>query len=97
MAGTGSQVPGPGSGQWTDPENITANDTSYATVDVTQGGMFGYYHTYYLQGTNFGFNIPSGSTINGIQATIGRMTSGVPTGMRDDNLFIYQGRHHRRR
>jgi len=49
-----------GSITWTNPGNITANDTSRATLNAAQSD------SYYLKGTDFGFSIPSGATIDGI-------------------------------
>lgn len=50
---------------WSSPANITANDSVFATVLLGAGGA-----SNELQGTNFGFAIPTGSTINGITVEI---------------------------
>ena len=70
-AGTGTNVGGPGSEDWSNPGNITADDTSYATVGLSS--WFGS-TSEYLQGTNYGFNIPAGATIDGIQVSIMRQS-----------------------
>ena len=47
---------------WTSPGNLTANDGVFASASVGPGAT-----SNQLQATNFGFTIPTGSTINGIQ------------------------------
>lgn len=70
FAGTGGTANGCGVGTdnvacWTSPANITANDGVFATVLLGASGT-----SNELQGTNFGFAIPTGSTINGITVEI---------------------------
>lgn len=50
---------------WASPGNITANDGLSARVDLGVSGS-----SNELQGTNFAFAIPAGSTINGITVEI---------------------------
>jgi hypothetical protein len=50
---------------WSTPANITANDGVFTTVLLGASGT-----SNELQGTNFGFAIPAGSTINGITVEI---------------------------
>lgn len=58
---------------WSSPGNITANDGVFATVAMAASG-----NSNELQGTNFGFSIPAGSTINGITVEINKKAvSGV--------------------
>jgi len=63
-----------GSITWNTYSNITQSDNSYAyqqspsNVGAT---------TYYLKGTNFGFSIPSGTTIDGIVAEIEKKQAGA--------------------
>ena len=57
---------------WTNVDNVKTSDNTYATsvvewTDITQ----------YLKATNFGFNISSGSTINGVLVEVERKRSGV--------------------
>jgi hypothetical protein len=52
---------------WVNPNNVFTSDNSYATA-----GLIGFQTTYYLKATGFGFNIPSGSTINGIVVDVER-------------------------
>lgn len=52
-------------GGWTNPSNIEVQDGNYATHFITSGANTGD-----IQGTAFGFTIPTGATITGIQASI---------------------------
>lgn len=73
IAGTGSNVTYGGTA-WANPTRITASDTSYSTVSVTNNAV-----SDYLIGSNFGFNIPTYSTIVGIQITVkGLYSGGLP-------------------
>ena len=87
-AGAGADNAGVGTITWTNPGNVVANDDANATVtSVPAGGI-----THYLQATNFGFNIPSGSTIFGIQATIGKSNSGgTGNDIRDNIVSLIKG------
>jgi hypothetical protein len=60
-----------GTGVWSDPEHITADDSSWATA----GSLGGKVTSHYLRANQFGFAIPTGATINGISATIMRKCS----------------------
>jgi hypothetical protein len=60
--GTGTNSGGP-SGAWTNPANITASGSSYATGSVT----FTTSSTQTLLTQNIGFSIPSDATVTGIQ------------------------------
>jgi hypothetical protein len=75
MSDTGWKSPGTvvsddsvGTTAWSNPSNATASDDNYA---VTSHMFFNeIYYTEYLKATNFGFGIPSGSTIDGIEVGI---------------------------
>ena len=67
-AGTGANGSGGGSTNWTNPGNVTASDNSYATFFAQFDGDI----SKDLDCTNFGFSIPAGSTINGIEVHIER-------------------------
>jgi hypothetical protein len=69
-AGTGSNVDGPGTVSWSNPGNITAAGSPYATATLGTHAT-----SEYLKGTNYGFSIPSNATIVGIQVTIRRKSS----------------------
>jgi hypothetical protein len=71
---------------WTSPGNITANDSVNAQVVLAASGA-----SNELQGTNFGFAVPAGSTINGITVEIKKQAvSGIgnPT---DVDVTILKG------
>lgn len=66
MASTGNTFPGTGENNaddgvtaWTNPGNITADDGANATCSTASSSQW-------LVGRNYGFSIPSGSTINGV-------------------------------
>ena len=61
FAGTAAEDTSVGSVSWSNYSNATASDDSRVTVESV-----GSYTTYYIKATNFGFNIPSGATIDGI-------------------------------
>jgi hypothetical protein len=54
---------------WSNPSNASSEDGTYASLSA-MSSTFSY--SYYLKATNFSFNIPTGSTINGIEAQIKR-------------------------
>ncbi|MCX6799463.1 MAG: hypothetical protein NTW59_05210, partial [Candidatus Diapherotrites archaeon] len=53
---------------WPNATNAAASDDSYATATIGSSSEV----TYYLQATNFGFDIPSGSTIDGSEVQVER-------------------------
>jgi len=67
-AGSAVNGSGGGSTNWTNPGNVTASDDSYAGFFAQLNGD----SSKDLDCTNFGFSIPAGATINGIQANIER-------------------------
>ena len=80
-ARTGANVAGVGTAAWSNPGNITAVGSPYATANVGSGGT-----SQYLRGTNYGFTIPDGSTINGITVVINRQSSGTLSPFISDNV-----------
>lgn len=65
MAGTGADDSGVGSVAWANPGNITTPGLdSYSQIGTLGSGVV----SHYLKATNFGFTIPPGATIVGIQA-----------------------------
>lgn len=75
MSTTGITFPTSGTTQdragataWTNPGNITADDTSYATAAVP---------TDYLIATGFGFSIPTGATIDGVTVRVDASETGA--------------------
>jgi hypothetical protein len=73
IAGTGVDDASTGSVAWSNPGNVTADDASVATAVLP--GPHDLSH--YLKATNFGFAIPVGATINGIEATVERSSDGA--------------------
>ena len=79
MADTGWQFCGTGAGTssgvfagdwaWVNPGNITADDNVYAN----RSGIYPAENTQGLSGYNFGFSIPSGDTIDGIEIRYRRL------------------------
>jgi hypothetical protein len=69
-AGTGTNVNGPGTISWSNPGNITTAGSPYATASLTTSA-----NSEYLEGTGYGFSIPTNATISGIQVTINRQSS----------------------
>lgn len=68
LAGTGANNADAGTVAWTNPGNITADDAAYASaLNVVDGGT-----TQYLHATNFGFAIPTGAQIAGVQFRVER-------------------------
>jgi hypothetical protein len=57
-AGAGADVAGIGTVTWGTPGNITTVGAPYATMSVPASAI-----THYLQGTQYGFVIPSGSLL----------------------------------
>ena len=68
-AGIGENI-SRGQDNWSNPGSITANDGSFTFFSPSKNGK-----SNYIQGTNYGFNIPAGATIEGIQVTINRKSS----------------------
>ncbi|MBP6374618.1 MAG: IPT/TIG domain-containing protein, partial [Flavobacterium sp.] len=57
---------------WNNSGNITADDTAYTTLTLSSGQ-----NSDYLQGTNYGFSIPTGVVINGITVSIMRQSNSI--------------------
>src|SRR6478672_5170058 len=71
-SGTGTNVTGIGSVAWATPNNIVVSgDGAYATASLASTNST----SNYLQGSNYGFSIPTGAIINGFEVTINRMTT----------------------
>ena len=84
MADSGANANGPGSIAWTNPGFIVADDLNYATAVLTPSAT-----SEYLQGTNYGFNIPLDATIDGIAVSIMRQSSGNMYGNSIDDSDVY--------
>jgi hypothetical protein len=68
---------------WSNPTNIIAAGSPYATVALGAGA-----NSDNLQATNYGFAIPANATIRGIQVAINRFgTQSLSLGYRDQTLY----------
>lgn len=68
---------------WSNPGFITADDFNYATVNLADGD-----DSRYLRARDYGFTIPAGATINGIQVSIMRRSnSNAGNNSIDDNIL----------
>ncbi len=92
MASQGPNAPGTaadnsavGTVAWSNPNNIKVDDSSYATFTSATNVS-----SHYLQASNYGFTIPAGATINGIEVNIKRKGSstGGTTHTRDTIVSI---------
>jgi hypothetical protein len=84
IAPSGSNQSAGFSTAWTNPGNITANDSVVATVSLTTGSSD------YLVANNFGFSIPAGSTIDGIAATVNVSANSINS-VNDNGVFVIHG------
>lgn len=67
--GTGANDTSIGTKAWSSVTNIYSSDNNWAKINPDPGSST---TTNYLKATNFGFTIPSGATIDGIQVEIER-------------------------
>lgn len=76
-----------GGDSWTDPINITdGTDDNYATATLKNNA------SYYLNGTNFDFDIPTEATIDGIEVRVRKSTSSTLGGnVRDHTVQLMIG------
>jgi len=72
---TGTNDATVGTTAWTNPGRVTAADGSYATVALSGGSS-----SEYLKATGFGFSIPAGAVIEGIQLDVLRFESSPGVG-----------------
>ena len=79
---SGINVTGVGDDNWTNPGRITADDNSEARADINDLD-----ESRYLRGTDFGFLIPAGATINGIEVRIERDAE-TANRLRDLEVFL---------
>jgi len=87
VANTGTSVgptlPATGAG-WTNSQNITANDNVAATLAISANSDGAA-----LKASNFGFTIPTGSTISGITVTVERWASSNSPSCCIKTLHVY--------
>jgi hypothetical protein len=82
--GTVVNTTGVGTAAWTNPTNAEVADGVNATVPVGVAGK-----SNYLAATNFGFSVPTGSTIQGIATTV--LESGGTNLYYDNIIELIQG------
>jgi hypothetical protein len=84
-AGTGSNVADSvGTEMWLDPGEVTSPGSPYATVTLSRDNRY----SYYLEATNYSFNIPPSATINGIEVMINRMATGNSPSILDNVVSL---------
>jgi len=71
---------------WTSLSNASTSNDLYASSGLPTLNS----RSFYLQATNFGFNIPAGATINGIVVEAERLMSGLDA-VRDNSVQIIKG------
>lgn len=81
---------GAGDVAWSDPSNAGASDDAYA-IAIAIECLVGSGKTQLLQATNFGFTIPTGSTIDGIVAEIERKSLLGTVQTSDFSILIMKG------
>jgi hypothetical protein len=85
-AGTGQSITNPnvfgGGISWTNPGNIVSNNTLYAEIYFYPSEA-----SQYLWATNFGFSIPTYSTIDGIICSYERYTD-TTNGIQDTGIYL---------
>ena len=95
MATAGPNSPGTvvsdasiGTVAWATPSNATASENTRTTATLGASAV-----SQYLKATNFGFAIPSGATIDGIQAEVEHSMSTLTGGVRasDSSVKLVQG------
>jgi Glycosyl hydrolase catalytic core len=86
--GTLADDAGTGTLTWSNVGNAKSSDGFYATVEKSSGTAT----AHYLRATNFGFSVPGGETIVGIQATVERSESTANSGeVTDARVRIVKG------
>lgn len=86
FASTATGNTGAGDSDWSNPGNATASDGTFATVSLANSR-----ETRELLLTNFGFTIPSGASINGIETHVNRRAS--RGGIQDAEHKLYNAAH----
>ena len=82
--GTVTNVDNGGGRAWANPGNAASSNNSYATLTYVDGDG----NADFLVAKNFGFSIPSGSTINGITVEIELKTSVSASYSSDSSIML---------
>lgn len=86
-AGTAATLVNGTSTNWTNPGNITASDSTYATVTLASTAT-----SYYLQANTFGFSIPATATVNGVVVEVQKFaTTASKNFMEDQTVSLMVG------
>lgn len=80
--GTGTDGGG-GGAAWSSPNNITISGQRTSAVVAKSGGF-----SNNLFSTNFGFSIPSGATIQGVQVYFTKTSTGILSDTVDNGIFL---------
>lgn len=88
MPGSVVNTAGYGLMAWMNPGNAVAEDAVFARVGF---GGHGTSYSNYLDASNFGFAIPSGATITGIQVDIKKQNETLGTLIYDDKVALIKG------
>jgi len=81
--GTVATTAGGGGIDWSNPNDIKVDDNSYSRCRVSDKNF-----SYILRATNFGFSVPSGSSIDGIEVVVNRNRDAVLGGVLDKIIKI---------
>lgn len=71
---------------WSNPSNAAASDNSRATANLSEPGLT----SHYLKATNFGFTLPEGATVLGIEARVEKSKTELFT-LTDAEVKIVKG------
>jgi hypothetical protein len=82
--GVGSNVPAIGTVAWQNPGEIVNPGLPYATATLTQGSLY----SNYLQGTDYGFNIPDAAPIMGIEVQVNHRVDDHNAGIMDNEVRL---------
>ena len=82
LVGTGVNIAGSGD-DWSNPSNITATANYADSVMDKDGGL-----SDYLRGTNLGFSVPSGATIDGVEVQVNHEADDFNSSMTDEFVYL---------
>jgi hypothetical protein len=85
--GTGADDNAVGTRTWSNPGRIVADDSSIAAAAFSGVGQT----THYLKGTNFGFAVPAGATINGVEFEFSRSDGDETDAVTDSTVKLVKG------
>jgi hypothetical protein len=83
----GTNVSTIGTEPWLNPEEITTPGSPYSTVTLYHNNIY----SQYLQGTQYGFNVPLDTEIVGIEVNINRSSNGNNPSIEDNVVRLLNG------